>query len=650
MKYSELKELAIDYEYFFDDDKNLTPLCVAISDGKKSHAWWLLDEKQKANFIATVEKYKHTGVFIAHAVEAAEGRCFHMLGLDPTEYNWRDTFIESKMIHNNNQLRHTSHSLVAVSNRYLGVKVDVENKTYCRDLIITRKYEGHEQEILDYCKSDVHDLIEIAKISRNKYSKLLRRGVSVHGPRMRDVDKALLNIGKTAAQYAVIGCRGIPLNDKYVNLLLDNAPQCLSGLQKKFNEIHEIYEERKGKLTRKTARVQAKLQQFADERGIAWPKTPKGNLSTTEGVLKEYKGTGTFPDLFRTHGKMCRTISSFCKEGEKNWLHNYNPTKQLIRPSLFPYGTQTGRCAAKPKSGFIYTWGKVFRGLISPPEGYCLIEVDYGSQEVCVSANWSKDQAMLDSYLQNDYYLAFMQKCGRFPADLALPTEEQRELPIYKQYAPIRHLAKGCCLGLSYGMGVSKLAKSMMTDEKTAQEYKTNFEKVNKKYTRARANLKREVENKMGTVLSFPDGFLYEVIPNRGGSDTRSVNSLLNLPIQGLGAVMLRELVNLCFEREIHIMATVHDAAVVMCKVEDRDRVAEEVKQAMLDASTNVLGTLDMKIGAPEFTYHDQPSTHGADAEWQNLLHLLGEAQKDSHKETPDLSEPFDITGDTKCR
>lgn len=641
MKYSEYKQFAIDFEYFYDDNRNIVPLCVAISDGEKTHGWWLLDVKQKANFIATVNKYKSNGLFIAHAIEPAEGRCFHMLGLDPTEFNWRDTFIESVVINNTSKLKKPENNLVAVTEKYLKLKVDKANKDYCRDLIITRKYAGHEAEILDYCKSDVANLIKIADKLATKYYSIYKSGIQVIGSKVPFNSDMLLNIGKVSAMYAVIGCRGIPLNDSYVNLLKDNSKECLAQLQLDFAKQYNIYEEKKGKITRKSDKVQQLLAEFALSKGIVWEKTDTGKLSTAEKVLKEWKGSGTFPDKLRTHGKTCRVLSSFCKTGEKNWLSNYNPVENKICPSLFPYGTQTGRCAAKPKSGFIYTWGKLFRGLINPPEGYCLIEMDYGSQEVCISANWSKDEAMLDSYNTKDYYLAFMQKCGKFPSDLALPSEEERSHEIYKPYKQMRQLAKGCCLGLSYGMGEKKLAGSMQCDVLTAREYKNSFEKVYSKYKTKRYKLKEYVSNKLGGTLLFPDGFMYQVIPN---GDSRSVNSLLNLPIQGLGSVILRKLVQLCFEQGLFLVATIHDAVVVMCKVEDKEKVATELSKAMHDAADIILGTTDMKVGAPEFTYHNQPQAHGAEKEWEELLTMLQKIEKSKvvNKPEPEILDLFD--------
>lgn len=626
MNYSESKQFAIDFEFFYDDNRNIVPLCVAMSDGEKTHCWWLLDNKQKDNFIATVMKWKDNGIFVAHAIEPAEGRCFYMLGLNPEEFNWRDTFIESVIVNNTNKITKPENSLVAVSKKYLKIDVDKDRKNYCRDLIITRNYAGHEEEIMEYCKSDVSDLLKIAAALLKEYQKKWKYGTSIFGKRGTFTPDFLLNIGNVSAMYATIGCRGIPLNDKYVRLLRENARECLADVQLEFNKQYNIYDVNKNKITRKTDRLQALLSDFITSKGIDWERTATGKLSTAEKVLKEWKGSGTFPDLLRTHGKTCRVLSSFTKDGERNWLNNYNGETKKICPSLFPYGTQTGRCAAKPKSGFIYTWGKQFRGLINPPEGYCLIEMDYGSQEVCISADWSKDQSMLDSYHQNDYYLAFMQKCGKFPKDLPLPTEEERSLDIYKPYKAIRQLSKGCCLGLSYGMGVKKLAGAMGCEEATAQEYKNSFEKVYKRYTIERQMLKKEVSKKDGCVLTFPDGFMYEVMPS--GFDTRSINSILNLPIQGLGSVILRRLVKLCFERNLHLIATIHDAVVVMCKVEDKEKVAQELSKAMHDAADDILGTHDMKVGAPEYTFNNHPQAHGAEKEWEQLVNMLEAIEK----------------------
>lgn len=631
--------IAIDFEYYFDDNKKLIPLCVAVSNGEKDFAWWLPDTKQLNHFLAFVKAHKND-TFIAHAIEPAEGRCFYALGLKPEDYNWRDTFLESVIINNTNKINVIKNSLVEVTKRLLNIDLDSDHKTFVRNLIIDRKHEGNEQLILDYCKSDVKYMLQIADILATLYSKKLRRCKNLFAQQTLPTTDVLENIGKVAAMYATIGMRGLPLNKDYVNLLLDNAAGCLYEYQEEFNKQFDgIYEFRNGKSTRKMAEVQRRIGEFAKERNMEWSRTSKGSYAVSEKALAQFKGTGTFPDLLRTHGKTCRTLSSFTKLDDKNWLNGFNPVECKVTPALFPYGTQTGRCAAKPKTGFIYTWGKLFRGLIEPPKGKVLIEMDYGSQEVCISADWAGDTAMLDSYLQKDYYLAFMQKCGKFPSELPLPTEEERSLPIYKPYKQMRQLAKGCCLGLSYGMGVDKLAAQMNTTKDIAKEYKYSFESVYKKYSAKRRKLKENAQLKDPNSWCFTDGFMYEVYPT--AYNVKPVNSLLNLPIQGAGSYMLRELVKICFKRGIYLVATIHDAVVAMCDECDKEKVAEQLRLAMIDASEIVTGTRNMKVGNPEYTFHGIPNAHGAEKEWENIVTMLKSVKKPALE--PDTQTIFDF-------
>lgn len=633
--------IAIDFEYFFDDNKCLTPLCVAVSNGVVDHAWWLLDQSQRASFLRFVEAHR-ADTFIAHAVEPAEGRCFHALGLHAEDYNWRDTFLESVIINNSNKLAVIKNSLVEVTQRLLGITLDSAHKDHVRNLIITRQHVGNEQIILDYCKSDVKYMLPIADKLEALYAKRLKRCKNVFRQPTADIQDVLQNIGKIAAMYAVIGMRGIPLDPSAVSLLLTNAKSCLFRVQQEFEaEFPGTYEVNKGKSTRKMAVIQRLIGEFATERSIDWERTPSGNFSLTEKVLAQWKGSDTFPEKLRVHGKMCRTLASFTKTGERNWLNGYNPVDCKVTPSLFPYGTQSGRCAAKPKTGFIYTWGKAFRGLITPPPGKVLIEMDAGSQEVCISADWAGDTAMLDSYNQRDYYLAFMQKCGKFPAELALPTEDERALPLYKPYKEMRQLAKGCCLGLSYGMGVQKLAAQMGCTPDVAAEYKQSFERVYATYTKKRRKLKDDAMRADPSSWCFSDGFMYNVFPE-SNYKVKSVNSLLNFPIQGAGSYMLRELVKICFARGLYLVATIHDAVVVMCDESEKESVAERLRVAMIDASEIVTGTRNMKVGNPEYTYHGVPNAHGAGKQWADLVEML-KSLSDSAPVEPVTDPLFDF-------
>ena len=120
------------------------------------------------------------------------------------------------------------------------------------------------------------------------------------------------------------------------------------------------------------------------------------------------------------------------------------------RPSLFPFGTATGR-NAHAKSLFNAHAG--MRSFMTFSPDVIAVYLDWRTQEVGIAAQASGDPALMEDYRRGDVYHALARTCGLTDDDdWALEREQQTS----------RHRMKGLQLGINYGMSIPSLAKVWM--------------------------------------------------------------------------------------------------------------------------------------------------------------------------------------------
>src|SRR5262249_14695783 len=120
------------------------------------------------------------------------------------------------------------------------------------------------------------------------------------------------------------------------------------------------------------------------------------------------------------------------------------------RPSLFPFGTATGR-NAHAKSP--YNAHAAVRGFMMFPPDKIGVYLDWRTQEVGIAAVRSGDHALMEAYLGGDVYHALARTCG---------FTDERDPVHWKNSAPeTRQRMKSLQLGINYGMGVPSLARGL---------------------------------------------------------------------------------------------------------------------------------------------------------------------------------------------
>jgi hypothetical protein len=91
-----MKNAYIDFEYY---GRTLIS-CALRSQGCITLTYWLLDPIQMQSLITVLTGMRQTHIFIGHTIQLAEARCFGILGLDATQFAWRDLLAENQWLRN----------------------------------------------------------------------------------------------------------------------------------------------------------------------------------------------------------------------------------------------------------------------------------------------------------------------------------------------------------------------------------------------------------------------------------------------------------------------------------------------------------------------------------------------------------------------
>ena len=679
---------SIDFEYAQGDKPHPKLVCCCLKvddwldnrptsmDNFQVERYWLYDGSDRDRLINRLfDLIVKRTIFIAHAVELAEGRCFNELGFHTPHIIWYDTFLAEHILNNKAKLtRDTPRSLLACLERHRLIEKEdtpeiAEHKEKMRKAIIEEDdLDSAKDEIMDYCASDIHLLKPLAvaqlKYFHDKVEVPLYKGEMSNQFFGKDCTEKInslepldmvLNYSHKAWLFSIIDFRGIPLKSDEVEVFLNKSKSGLLELKKTFNaETFPIYtfKTRKGELNVTASRnqIQSFIRQVIDEHKITnWPLSEKtGLLSTRDEFLKEYENIDVRLKSFREHKKMCKAISSFAKDGPKNWLSSYDPQTSRVYPYHGFGQTQTFRNAHKGSMGFVPAWSKAMRTLQHPQDGYSLIAVDFSSEEFILGMDLRHDPEGVKAYKDGDIYVATAKKMGLLPSDKPYDPKTQK---------PIRQQAKGLVLGLGYGMGKKRLAVQLNVDEDRAGELVAKYKQIYSRLFESIDDTSAMLRMKK-SILFLPNGYnivcprLGEMIKNRDDSEGRKrvaryEKSVNNFPIQCGGAFILGEIVERCFKEKLKLIATIHDEVVVECRTDEVESVKQRLMDIMVDSYECLTGTRNVRV-SPEVWGGDVRCDHLEDGNktYFGLLDILRNAKEDNEIQFHDgefyIDEDFD--------
>lgn len=662
--------IAIDTEYHTDNNGKIDKVyCIAATreglNDAKCHSEtpfkaWLTDlsSNEKEGILEAISM--HFGVsepiFICHAYDKAERRALKFLGVDVSKYRFLCTYHLAKQLTFNmdktqkspdegTAIRASHKKAMGLSYAMLCLKyglglIDTAHKAEMRQLCIDDNTAGNEESIMNYCLEDVQYLLPLFRHLATDYSKILFnswcplancRPITLEGRTVDEIRdtfiKFLLQQMRAITMFGEIADRGLPINVERVNKIRSHGVQYREALKSNLNNTYEdlfIYDQKTHTYKRNEAKVQYYLYNELKQLGIidgqnrtSYPITSTGKLSTSNDALKEYfkQLPDSFGERLRQTMKITTVLNKVASDDSENPLNSIYNSK-LWYESLEPYASKTTRC--QPRKKFLFGWHKSFYGLLDPPEGKWLVELDYSSEETFIQACICKDEKYYKIYSSKDIYLAFAVEMGLIPRDdfNALSVDDLKH-----KYKAVRNLVKPMILGLSYGMGAERLARRLNISIKTGEEYLKKIKSIIFKTTSYKAAICELYKTGKVHGICTPDGAICSVNPR-----SFSATTLINCPFQSAGGYILRCLVNQIRKSglPLELLATIHDA--IFFEVNEGDyETIEKVKQIMINTANKVLQAPNewtIKVGDPEIIKHGEIWTpdHAYDEQFESLL------------------------------
>jgi hypothetical protein len=247
------------------------------------------------------------------------------------------------------------------------------------------------------------------------------------------------------------------------------------------------------------------------------------------------------------------------------------------RCALRPFHTVTSRNQPQERERiFLPALPSWLHGLLKPPPGFALFEMDWATQEVGIMAALSGDPNMIADYLKGDCHTAFAIRAALIDADT---DEEER--------ATIRNTqAKPVVLGSNY----------LMSPYGIRAKTKRSFDWC------------RHIHRQHRVVYPIFHGWLDDVItqarfdqrlesvngwPLHVHSDTRDT-SLANYPAQSAGADMMRHAAIASTEQGIAVCCSVHDSFKVLAPIGDVAQISGQMDAIMRSAGAAITGRFEI--------------------------------------------------------
>jgi hypothetical protein len=418
------------------------------------------------------------------------------------------------------------------------------------------------QEVIDYCEEDVRMEVKLLRAQ-------LRTGA--------DVPRVLHWSNYSGKAVARIQARGMPIDMHRWNLVQENKAAVVRELLRQFDPSFgsddPIY-------TPEGKSGYRRFEQWLVRAGVtAWPRLESGQLDLDSDAFRlmyHVPGIEGLHALRDSLGFIVKARLPIGKDGRN-------------RPSLFPFGTTTGR-NAHAKSPYNAHAG--MRSFMVFPPGSVGFYLDWRSQEVGVAAALSGDRALLDDYAGGDIYHSLARLCSL--------TDDPDPIHWKKHNRPMRDRMKPLQLGINYGMGVPSLARGLDRHPLTASEIIERHKRRYPRFWQWRADMVQTalLERRMESVFGWPLHISHSV----------NQRTLYNFPMQSGGAEMLRlAAVRLCDAGIVPIML-IHDG--ILFEETDKEKIAHAI-EIMRGAGRDVCDGLEIGVDVDQLLeggarYHDK--------------------------------------------
>jgi hypothetical protein len=639
------KYASVDFEYYDTAQSRLNLVCCSIRHDGETHNYWLHNDQfhepprgintgwviLRENCIRKIKDLDEQGyTFLAYAV-TAEARSFLALNLDPLSNNWIDLYLEYRCLSNHNDNYSYGKQLIkgrkkvtkrpapkwerkteedekkadaskqeygmgAAVYKTLGKVIDTDFKKEIRDIIIAcnsgedKDIEAmveRKDEIMRYCASDVEHLEPMFIQMIKEYRRLL--GKDFNPTRLL---KDMAWRAQYAVRTAIMETCGYPIEVNRTRNFSAQVPNILWSCQHDINSqfpftgddriFRNTVKKRPLDLKWNQTKTREILREWMEENGYKnWTLTDggKSGVKDLSLSLKAFQKPisfrhkypkGNFIAQMQRYLKLKQGLNGFTtshKHGAKRFWDSVGQDGR-VRPYFGIYGAQSSR-SQPSATGFIPLKAAWMRSLISPRRGRSMCGIDYASQEFLLAALLSGDEDMVRAYESGDVYLAFGIAIGYIPGNGTKKTHKKE-----------RDNCKAVVLGLSYDMSEYGLAFDLSekfgrtVSPEEALGWINKHKKAYPKFWKWKAEVQRNYKNK--GYIRLADGWYM-------WGDNDNFRSVGNVPVQGMGACVMRKAVQLAQDSGLDVTYTLHDALYI--EFDSGDHVAVETLANCMDTA-----------------------------------------------------------------
>ena len=375
----------VDFEYRQDENHLPVPVCMFAYEQHTGAELFLRREQ----LLALKRAPLGTGprdLVVAYAANA-EGGCFEMLGWPPPT-NTLDVYVEVIAATNGRTdiiLQEKRPGLLEALELYgLPPAMSPADKRAMRELILTRTtYSEAEWKLIEaYNRDDV---------MAGTVPLLEAMAGSI------DLPRALLRgrymVGAAARQEQL----GLPVDRNYLEHLTARWEPI---------QLHYIKRDDEFGLYDRTSFREQRFWDLIAARRWDWPRTQHGRPELKIKTLA--RQARRYPEL-----KPLVRLRNNIAELRISKLANTVGADGFSRCPLLPFWTVTSRCQPSARDKvFLPSLPGWLHGLLRPPPGFALVELDWSGQEYAISAALSRDPGMIADYLTGDPHWAFGVRAG----------------------------------------------------------------------------------------------------------------------------------------------------------------------------------------------------------------------------------------------
>tara|TARA_R110002020_G_scaffold285872_2_gene501405 strand:- start:1456 stop:3276 length:1821 start_codon:yes stop_codon:yes gene_type:complete len=253
----------------------------------------------------------------------------------------------------------------------------------------------------------------------------------------------------------------------------------------------------------------------------------------------------------------------------------------FVRASYMQLGAESGRMSCIKPNNQQIPRDPQFRGCVEAPEGYLLVDADFGQMELRLAAAIAKDERMISAFQRGE--------------DLHTVTADT--------IGCSRQIAKSANFGLLYGSGAKGLRNYAggtgitMTVQRAAEirnDWLDAFAGIGR-WQREMAKESQDTSGNKWAETRIPVSGMRRYLQG----DMNRLTVRCNTPIQGAGAAILKcalgklwPLVHEAGEETVRIAAAVHDEILLLVREDAAEEWAVCLKQVMEEAEAKWLGDI----------------------------------------------------------